>query len=103
MYTLRVSRQLARRLPRYNTRLQPQALRQFQTSTYRSATKENLQDKDSLDPQSSEYSKTGSDQDSATVEDAAFSTDKPRPEQQRKQAGNESGSNVTNPVSHPIH
>jgi hypothetical protein len=45
------------------------------------------QDKDSLKPRSTEYSKSSSDDDAAANEDAAFNPNKTRPEEEKSTAG----------------
>lgn len=89
MFPRTVRRSFATR-PSYTSR-QLVAPRQFQTSTRQLARKD-AQDKDSLKPESNEYSKSGSDAESAAVEDAAFNPDKTSPEEQHDTAGAESGS-----------
>ncbi|KAI5244073.1 hypothetical protein E4T43_03890 [Aureobasidium subglaciale] len=56
------------------------------------------QDKDSLKPEPNEYSKSGSDDQAARVEDTAFNPNKTTPEEQHDSAGRESGS-ATNPLN----
>lgn len=46
-------------------------------------------DKDSINTDANEYSKSAGDNTSAAMEDAAFSTDKTRPEEQHDTAGAE--------------
>lgn len=61
------------------------ARRTLTTTTARLATKE-TQDKDSLKPVSSEYSKSGGD-DAAAHSDAAFDPSTTKPEEQHAQSG----------------
>lgn len=61
----------------------------FNTTPTRLATKD-TQDKDSLQPQSTEYSKSGSD-DSAAASDAAFNPNKTSPEEAEATAEKEAG------------
>lgn len=51
------------------------------------------QDKDSLNPQSTEYSKSGTDDAAAAEEDAAFNPNKTRPEQAERSAESSSNGN----------
>lgn len=67
----------------------PHPTRFLSTTSMRSATK-TTQDKDSLQPQSTEYSKSGSD-DSATHSDAAFDPSKTSPEEAEATAESEAG------------
>lgn len=46
-------------------------------------------DKDSINTDANEYSKSGGDASSAATEDAAFSSDKTRPEEQQNAADTE--------------
>lgn len=67
--------------------------------------KSNLMDKDAINTDANEYSKSAGDNTSAATEDAAFSTDKTRPEEQHDAASEEaqkkgvSGSDVSVDVS----
>jgi hypothetical protein len=56
------------------------------------------QDKDSLKPGSSEYSKSGSGDDQAAATDAAFDPNQTKPETQSKNAEAESGGDVSNNI-----
>lgn len=67
------------------------ATRQLQVSSRQQYPRKDAQDKDSLAPESNEYSKSGSDAQSAATEEAAFSGDKTRPEEQEQHAAKESG------------
>lgn len=51
----------------------------------------NAQGKDDLEPMGDEYSKSGSDQQSAAMEQAAFDPNQTSPEQEKKTADKESG------------
>jgi len=62
----------------------------FQTSSRYLARKDTM-DKDSLKPESNEYSKSGSDSGSAATDDAAFNPDKTTPEEEQSTAEGESG------------
>nr|OQO31815.1 hypothetical protein B0A51_00717 [Rachicladosporium sp. CCFEE 5018] len=57
----------------------------------RLAAHKDAQDKDSMKVEPNEYTKSGSDPGAAAVEDAAFSRDKTRPEEQHAAAEKESG------------
>lgn len=72
-------------------------VRQFSTSPCQFARKDD-QGKDEMKVESNEYSKSGSDNASAAVEDTAFSADKTRPEEQHEAAGKESG-DKSNPLN----
>lgn len=86
MYTSALRRSLASR-PAQSPFLA--TTRPISTSSTRLARRD-AQDKDSLKPEPNEYSKSGSDDKAAKVEDAAFNPDKTRPEQQRASAQSES-------------
>ena len=77
----------------------PAAARPLHQSTCLRARKD-TQDKDSLKPEASEYSKSGSDDKAAAMDDAAFNPDKTRPEEEHNSAGRESGGDG---VSFPGH
>lgn len=66
------------------------AFRPISQSPYLSARKD-AQDKDSMKIEPNEISKSASDTEANQVEDAAFSRDKTRPEEQMKSAEKESG------------
>ena len=70
------------------------AARPIHQSTRQLARKD-AQDKDSLKPEGNEYSKSGSDAESAQVEETAFSPEGTRPEEQHESAGEESQSGVS--------
>lgn len=65
------------------------AARQFQTSSRLRARKD-AQGKDDLKPEPNEMSKSGSDDQAAAVEDAAFNPKKTSPEDEYNTAGGES-------------
>lgn len=67
------------------------ATRPYHASTTRlqKDKKSNLMDKDSINTNADEYSKSAGDNTSAATEDAAFSTDKTRPEEQHDAAAKE--------------
>ncbi|KAF2159242.1 hypothetical protein M409DRAFT_30248 [Zasmidium cellare ATCC 36951] len=65
--------------------------RHFQTSPRQLASKEDILDKDRINTESREYSKTGGDSAAAATEDAAFSADKTRPEEEHAAASRQSG------------
>jgi|TARA_R110002003_G_scaffold3_16_gene92 hypothetical protein len=64
----------------------------FSTTTPSRFPAKNTQDKDSLNPQSTEYAKSGSD-DAAASSDAAFNPNKTSPEEAERTAENEEGGN----------
>ncbi|GAB7355360.1 hypothetical protein MBLNU459_g5885t1 [Dothideomycetes sp. NU459] len=66
--------------------------------THAPAARKDAQDKDSLKPESNEYSKSGSDDDAARVSDTAFDPAQTRPEEQESSAGRES-SKESNPLN----
>lgn len=70
------------------------AARQFQTSTRLAFPRKDAQDKDSLKPESNEYSKSGSDQASAQS-DAAFDPSTTKPESEGSEAAQDAGSSVS--------
>lgn len=83
--------------PRVATALnQTTTLRQF-SQTPLSLARKDAQDKDSLKPEPNEYSKSGSDDAAAAVEDAAFDPSKTKPEEAHASAEKESG-NVRQPT-----
>lgn len=59
--------------------------------TYQLQARKDGQDKDSLKPEPNEYSKSGSDDEAARVEDTAFNPNKTTPEEQHDSAESESG------------
>lgn len=61
--------------------------------------KANLFDKDSINTDSNEYSKSAGDNTSAATADAAFSTDKTRPEEEHDAAGREAEQQGVSSVS----
>lgn len=65
--------------------------RQFQSHARQLDSKDNIMDKDSINTESREYSRSGGDGSSAGA-DAAFSADKTRPEEEHNAAGREAGS-----------
>jgi len=75
------------------------AARQFQTSSRQLARKD-AQGKDDLKPEPNEYSKSGSDDEAAAVEKAAFDPSKTSPEEEHNTAGAEAGgvSDTHNPI-----
>lgn len=64
-------------------------IRPFSQST-QSLMRKDSQGKDDLKPEPNEYSKSGSDDDSARISDTAFSPDKTSPEEQHDAAEGES-------------
>jgi hypothetical protein len=58
--------------------------------TYQLQARKDAQDKDSLKPEPNEYSKSGSDDEAARVEKAAFDPSKTSPEEEHDTAGRES-------------
>ncbi|KAK0281286.1 hypothetical protein LTR35_007662 [Friedmanniomyces endolithicus] len=64
----------------------------------RQLARKDTQDKDSLKPEPSEYSKSGSDDAAAAVDDAAFNPDITSPEQEQASAKEQSGSDAENPL-----
>ena len=68
--------------------------RPFSQSPIQLARKD-TQDKDSLKPEPNEYSKSGSDDAAAAVEQAAFDPNQTRPEQEQATADKESGGEVS--------
>ncbi|EMC99571.1 hypothetical protein BAUCODRAFT_571740 [Baudoinia panamericana UAMH 10762] len=73
------------------------APRHFQTSS-RCLARKDAQGKDDINTESNEYSKSGSDDKSSAVEEAAFSPDKTSPEEQQAHAegeANEQGVSLT--------
>jgi hypothetical protein len=62
------------------------AARQFQTSALRRAYKDD-QDRESLKPKAHEYTQSGTDDQAAANEDAAFNPDKTSPEAAKETAG----------------
>ncbi|KAK4901667.1 hypothetical protein LTR27_001439 [Elasticomyces elasticus] len=71
--------------------------RPFHVSTQQAARKDAM-DKDSLKPEPNEYSKSGSDDAAAAVDDAAFDPSKTSPEEEHKSAEAQSGSPSDNPL-----
>ncbi|KAF1998544.1 hypothetical protein P154DRAFT_524008 [Amniculicola lignicola CBS 123094] len=49
--------------------------------------RKNTQDRDSLDPSATEYSKSGTDDEAASMKQAAFDPNETRPEEETKTAG----------------
>ena len=86
MFSSTFRRSLAAR-PSYASR-QLITPRNFQTSS-RSLARKDAQDKDSMVTESNEYSKSGSDDKSAGMDDAAFNPDKTSPEEEQASAGGE--------------
>ena len=72
------------------------ASRPFSQAPIRLARKD-TQDKDSLKPEPTEYSKSGSDDAAAATEKAAFDPSSTRPEEEQNIAGRESGGDVSSP------
>ena len=66
--------------------------RYLQQSTPALYPRKDAQGKDDLVPESNEYSKSGSDAQSAQVEKAAFDPSKTSPEEEHEMAGEEAGS-----------
>ena len=58
--------------------------------THQLQARKDAQDKDSLKPEPNEYSKSGSDDEAARVENTAFDPNKTTPEEQHDSAGRES-------------
>jgi hypothetical protein len=73
----------------------PLVTRQFQTSAPRLAYKDD-QDRESLKPKAHEYTGSGTDDQTAQNEDAAFNPDKTSPEAEKETAGE--GNNGNNPL-----
>ncbi|KAI6801812.1 hypothetical protein KC327_g15758 [Hortaea werneckii] len=75
------------------------AARQFQTSS-RLCARKDAQGKDDLKPEPNEMSKSGSDDQAAAVEDAAFNPKKTSPEDEYNTAGGESAKHgkMNNPL-----
>ncbi|KAF2193972.1 hypothetical protein K469DRAFT_709451 [Zopfia rhizophila CBS 207.26] len=67
--------------------------RTITTSPHQLYPRKDTQDKDSLKPTSSEYSKSGTDDAAAANEDAAFNPNKTRPDQEKKTAGKKGDGN----------
>ena len=65
--------------------------RTFTTTSLRPNDKQNMMDKDSINTDSREYSKTGGDSSAAATENAAFNPDKTRPEEEHATARREAG------------
>ncbi|KAI4749011.1 hypothetical protein E4T44_13027 [Aureobasidium sp. EXF-8845] len=63
--------------------------------TYQLQARKDTQDKDSLKPEPNEYSKSGSDDNAARVEQTAFDPSKTSPEEQHASAGSESSEKLT--------
>lgn len=63
------------------------ALRPFSLSSTRLYPRKDSQDRESINTESTEYSKSGSDDSSAAQEDAAFNTDTTSPREEKKKAG----------------
>lgn len=87
MFTPRFRHHLLRSHPA----LRSSAIRAYNTTPalQQKDKKSNLLDKDSINTDSNEYSKSAGDASSAATEDAAFSTDKTRPEEQHDTAARE--------------
>ncbi|KAF7191321.1 hypothetical protein HII31_07344 [Pseudocercospora fuligena] len=75
------------------------ATRQYQTTSRRLYAYKDDQDKDSLNPHSTEYSKSGGDQAAAATENAAFDPSKTSPEEQHESARQETGGDSNNPLN----
>lgn len=65
--------------------------RSFTSTSIRPNDKQNMMDKDSINTDSREYSKTGGDDSTAATEDAAFNPNKTSPEEEHATASRESG------------
>lgn len=91
MFRTQISRQLLQRSRPLTRTLQPSLTRPLST-TPRLFTGDDrkTQSKDDLNPQSSEYSQTGSDDAVASNEDAAFNPDKTKPEESMNTSKKES-------------
>jgi hypothetical protein len=84
------------RAPARSINVSSAAIRPLSTSRQLFAQKD-AQDKDSLKPRSTEYSKTGSDDDAASM-DAAFDPSKTSPESEMGSSENESGGASNDPL-----
>ncbi|KAK0875839.1 hypothetical protein LTR87_010359 [Friedmanniomyces endolithicus] len=96
MFTSTLRRSLAMR-PITRTSRHIVATRPFHISPRQLARKD-AQDKDSLKPEPNEYSKSGSDDAAAAVDDAAFNPDVTSPEEEQASAKEQSGSDGENPL-----
>ncbi|WPG98244.1 Hypothetical protein R9X50_00103200 [Acrodontium crateriforme] len=74
------------------------ATRQLHSSSTCLARKD-TQDRESINVESNEYSKSGGDNATAATEDAAFNPQKTSPEEERKTAKRESGGESKNPLN----
>lgn len=79
------------RLPASSPRSSPSILsaRPFTCATRTLYPRKDSQDKDSINRESTEYSKSGTDDQVAAQDDAAFNPDKTSPEDEMESAGNE--------------
>lgn len=79
--------------PRFlaSTRHQPTPLKTFHSAARLTYPRAGSQDKDSINRESQEYAKGGTDDQVAAMDDAAFNPEKTSPEEQKKTAGGESG------------
>lgn len=73
------------------TILPPTTHRPFSHSTRLSFPRKDSQDKDSINREATEYAKSGTDDQTAAIEDAAFDPSKTDPEEQLQTAGAKSG------------
>ncbi|KAK4635354.1 hypothetical protein CLAFUW4_02279 [Fulvia fulva] len=73
--------------------------RSFTSTSIRPNDKQNMMDKDSINTDSREYSKTGGDDSTAATEDAAFNPNKTSPEEEHATASRESGGESNNPLN----
>lgn len=78
----------------------PNTLRQFSRSARLAYPRKDSQDKDSINTEATEYSKSATDDESARQEDAAFDPDITDPQQQKDKAGEGTGDGT---VSNAIH
>jgi len=72
------------------------AKRQFSQTALQSYPRVGSQDKDSIDTEATEYSKSGTDDGAARQEDAAFNPNKTGPEDEKNTAGDGNNSNPLN-------
>ena len=69
----------------------PSSTRQFSLSSWLAHPRKESQDKDSLNPEAAEYTKSGTDDGAARQEEAAFDPSKTDPEEQKETAGEGTG------------
>ena len=66
---------------------QPTSLKPFHNAARLAYPRKGSEDKDSINRESTEYSKSGTDDQAAAMEEAAFDPSKTKPEEQKKMAG----------------